>query len=103
MLVDAGGVVGAAAVADGDLAALEMAEEFGPFLVAGGVVFLAGAQCTPAGDEGPVPVDRLFGGRRLISHGGVHVAVPVDQRAMCGGMPCMIASVMNSLRKSWKV
>ena len=22
---------------------------------------------------------------------------------MCGGIPCMIASVMNSLRKSWKV
>ena len=40
VFVDAGGVVGAAAVADGDLAAFEVADEFGPFLVGGGAVFL---------------------------------------------------------------
>ncbi len=38
MFVDAGRVVGAAAVTDGDLAALEVADEFGPFGVGGGVV-----------------------------------------------------------------
>jgi len=43
VLVDAGGVVGAAAVADGDLALLEVADELGPFFVGGGAVFLAGA------------------------------------------------------------
>src|SRR4029077_7706711 len=33
VFVDAGGVVGAAAVADGDLAVFEVADEFGPFFV----------------------------------------------------------------------
>ena len=40
VFVDAGGVVGAAAVAEGDLAAFEVAEELVPFLVGGGAVFL---------------------------------------------------------------
>ena len=40
VFVDAGGVIGAAAVTDGDLAAL--ADELGPFGVGGGAVFLAG-------------------------------------------------------------
>ena len=35
VFVDAGGVIGAAAVADGDLAALEVADELGPFGVGG--------------------------------------------------------------------
>ena len=41
MLVDARGVVGAAAVAEGDLAAFEVAEELGPFGVRGFTVFFA--------------------------------------------------------------
>ena len=73
--MDARGVVGAAAVAEGDLAALEMAEEIGPFLICRGPVFPGGAQCPAAGDEGPVAVDDLLGVDRLISHGGIHVAV----------------------------
>ena len=77
--VRAGGVVGAAAVADGDLAAFEVPDEFGPFLVGRGAVFLAGAQRTPAGDECPVAVDHLFGVDGLVSHGGVDVAVPGDE------------------------
>ena len=68
-----------------------------------GPVFPGGAQCPAAGNEGPVAVDDLFGVDRLISHGGVHVAVAGDQLAMCGGIPCMIASVMKILLKSWKV
>jgi hypothetical protein len=59
--VRAGGVVGAAAVADGDLAAFEVPDELGPFLIGRDPVFLAGAQRTPAGDECPVAVDHLFG------------------------------------------
>src|SRR5713226_4669962 len=35
VFVDAGGVIGAAAVTDGDLAALEVADELGPFGVGG--------------------------------------------------------------------
>src|SRR5258708_724200 len=41
VFVDAGGVVGAAAVAHGDLAAFEVPDKFGPFLVGRGAVFLA--------------------------------------------------------------
>ena len=103
VFVDAGGVVGAAAVADGDLAALEVADELGPFGVGGGAVFLAGAQRAAAGDVGAVAVDHFFGVDGLVSHGGVDVAVAGDGWAMCGGMPCAMASVMNNRRKPWKV
>ena len=48
VLVDAGGGVGAAAVAEGDLAAFEVAEELGPFLVGRGAVFL-GRAAAPGG------------------------------------------------------
>ena len=50
VLVDAAGPVGAAAIAERDPAALEMAEELLPFGVGGGAVFLAGAQCPAAGE-----------------------------------------------------
>src|SRR6266516_1114837 len=56
VLVDAAGPVGAAAVAERDPPALEMAEELLPFGAGGGAVFLAGAQRTAAGDECPVSV-----------------------------------------------
>src|SRR4029077_2429144 len=79
VVVDAGGVVGAAAVADGDLAVFEVADEFGPFLVGGGAVFLAGAQCSASGEERPVPVDHLVGVDGFVAHGGVDVAVPGDE------------------------
>src|SRR6188508_1562461 len=75
VFVDAGGVIGAAAVADGDLAALEVADELGPFGVGGGAVFLGGAQRAAAGDEGAVAVDHFLGVDGLVSHGGVDVAV----------------------------
>ena len=79
VLVDARGVVGAAAVAEGDLAALEVAEEIGPFLIGRGPVLPGRAQCPAAGDERPVAVDDLFGVDRLISHGGIDVAVAGHQ------------------------
>jgi hypothetical protein len=52
VLVDAWGVECSAAGAGGDLAALEVAEEFGPFGVGGGAVFLGGPQRPAAGEEG---------------------------------------------------
>src|ERR1035437_9979948 len=61
MFVDASGGVGAAAGACGDFAALEVSEEFGPFLLGRGAVFLARAKRPAAGDERPVAVDHLFG------------------------------------------
>ena len=62
MLVDSQGVVGAAAVTDGDLAVFEVADELGPFLIGRSAVFLAGAQRAAAGDERPMPVDHFLGG-----------------------------------------
>ena len=102
MLVDAGRVVGTAAVADGDLAVFEVAEELGPLLVSWGAVLLAGAKLATAGDERPVTGDDLLG---VDSYPMVVLMsrCPATSWAMCGGIPCMIASVMNSLRKSWKV
>src|SRR6202165_3485028 len=79
VFMDAGGVVGAAAVADGDLAVFEVPDELGPFLVGRGAVFLGGAQCAAAGDVCAVAVDHLFGVDRLVSHGGVDVAVAGDE------------------------
>src|SRR5665809_89856 len=69
VLVDTGGPVGAAAVAQGDLAAFEVAEEFLPFLLGRGAVFPGGAQFAAAGEERTVAVDGLLGVDRLIPHG----------------------------------
>jgi len=49
VLVDAGGVVGTAAVAEGDFAALEVAGEFGPFGVGGDAVLSGRPQGPAAG------------------------------------------------------
>ena len=78
MLVDAGGGEGAAAGAGGDFAAFEVAEEFFPFGVGGGAVFLGGPQCPAAGEEGQVGLDGLVGVDGFIAEGDVDVAVPGD-------------------------
>src|SRR5213078_2020746 len=75
VLVDAASPVGAAAVAERDAPALEMAEELLPFGVGGRAVFLAGAQGAAAGDECPVSVDDFLGVDGFVSHRGVDVAV----------------------------
>ena len=104
MLVDAGRVVGTAAVADGDLAVFEVAEELGPLLVSWGAVLLAGAKLATAGDERPVTGDDLLGVDSFVPMVVLMSRCPATSWAMCGGIPCMIASVMNKcLRKSWKV
>jgi len=61
VLVDAAGSVCPPAVAEGELAALEVAEELLPFGVGRGAVFGAGPQCAAAGEEGQVGLDGLVG------------------------------------------
>jgi hypothetical protein len=79
LLVDAAGSVCPAAVTQGELAALEVAEELFPFGVGRGAVFAAGPQCPAAGDERAVPCDDFLGVDGLISHGCVDVPVPGDE------------------------
>src|SRR6266516_207451 len=74
MLVDAEGGVGAAAQSGGDLAALEVAEEFFPFGVGGYSVFLAGAQASPTGQE------------RVGDEASAEVVGGVGQRTAVGGV-----------------
>ena len=78
MFVDAVGAERAAAGADGDLAAFEVAEELLPFLVGGLAVFLGRAQRASAGDERAVGGDGLVGVDGLVSHGDADVAVTGD-------------------------
>ena len=78
MLVDAGGAERAPAGARGDFAAFEVAEEFFPFGVGGGAVFLGWPQCAAAGQEGQVGLDRLVGVDGFVAEGDVDVAVPGD-------------------------
>lgn len=55
-----------AAVAEGEFAVLEVAEELVPLGVGGGAVFFAGAELAAAVDEGPVAVDGFLGVDRPI-------------------------------------
>ena len=75
VLVDAGCRVGAPAVAEGDAAALEVAEELVPLGVGGGAVLFARPGGPALGDEGPVSADGLLGVGRLVAHRGVYVLV----------------------------
>ncbi len=78
MFVDAWCAEGAPTAADGDLAALEVAEELLPFLVGGLAVFLGGAQRASAGDERQVGGDGLVGVDGLVAHGDADVAMSGD-------------------------
>lgn len=100
MFVDAWGTECAGAGADGYLASFEVAEEFLPFGVGWGAVFLAGAQGAAAAQERQVGLDRLVGVGGLVSEGDVDVAVPSDDLGDVRGRPLRMASVMNMRRKS---
>jgi len=85
VLVDTRGSVGAAAITEGEFAALEVAEEFLPLVIGGGAVLPGGTQFAAAGEEGSVAVDGLLRVGRLVPHGGVEVAVPDDELGDVGG------------------
>ena len=91
VLVDAGGGERAAAGAGGDLAAFEVAEEFVPFGVGGGAVFLGRSQCPPSGEEREVGLDGLIGVDGLVAEGDVDVAVAGDDLVDVGGWPSIVA------------
>ena len=78
VLMDARGGERPPAGADRDFALLEVTEEFLPFLVGGGSVFVAGPQGTSSGEEGEVGLDGFFGVDGLVAHGDVDVAVTGD-------------------------
>ncbi|MEW2567801.1 hypothetical protein [Streptomyces sp. NPDC047070] len=78
VLVDAGSAESAAACADGDLASLEVAEEFLPFVVGRDAVFLAGAGGPAAGQESHVRLDRLLGIDGFVAESHIDVLVPGD-------------------------
>jgi hypothetical protein len=60
MLMNAGRAERAPAYSGSDFPALEMPEEFLPFLVAGDAVFVGGPLCPPPGKERQVRLDGLF-------------------------------------------
>ncbi|MBB6347283.1 hypothetical protein FHU36_003828 [Nonomuraea muscovyensis] len=72
------GAEGASAGAGGDLSHLEVSEEFLPFLVGGGAVFVGGAQGAAAGEEGQVGLDDLVGIGGLVVQRDVDVLVSSD-------------------------
>jgi hypothetical protein len=78
VLVDAGSAERAPAGAGGDLPALEVAEELGPFGVGGDAVLVGGTLGAAAGEEGQVGLDGLLGVDGLVAEGDVDVAVPGD-------------------------
>jgi hypothetical protein len=78
MFVDAPGGERAAAEAGGDLAAFKVAEEFFPFGVGGGAVFLGGPQRATPGEERSVCLDDLVRIDGLVAEGDVDVPVADD-------------------------
>jgi hypothetical protein len=99
--VDAGGAVGSCAVAEGDAAALEAAEELVPFGVGGGAVFLAGAELAPAVNEGAVAVDGFLGVDRFVAHCGVGVFVSEYELGDVGRHAVEDGVVVKIPLKSW--
>ena len=69
---------GSATGADGDLAALEVAEELLPFFIAGCAIFIGGPLVTAAGQKCQMGLDSFVGVDGLVAHGDVDVAVPGD-------------------------
>ena len=78
MLVDTWCADRAPADSCGDLAALEVAEEFLPFGVGGHAVFVGGPHGSPSGQERQVCLDGLVGVDSFLAHGDVDIAVAGD-------------------------
>src|ERR1035437_1530163 len=78
MLVNAGRAECAPAYYGRDFPALEMPEEFLPFLFAGDAVFFAGPLCPPPGEERQVGLDGLLRINGLVAHSRVDILVACD-------------------------
>lgn len=80
VFVDAGGAVGAVAVAEGDLAEQEVLFELGPLVAGGGALLGAVAQRAAVLDERFVGGDEVFGEHRGVAAGGVETEVTEQGR-----------------------
>jgi hypothetical protein len=78
MLMNAGSAECAPAYSGRDFPALEVAEEFLPFFVAGDAVFFSGPLCSSPGQERQVRLDGLFRINGLVSHSCIDVLVACD-------------------------
>jgi hypothetical protein len=78
MLVNTWGSERSPACSGSDLSPLEMTEEFLPFLVGGGAVFIGRPQRPPASQERQVGLDRLFGIDGLVRDRDVDVPMTGD-------------------------
>jgi hypothetical protein len=84
VFVDAGGAVGAVAVAEGDLAQQEVLFELGPFFAAGGAQLPVRSLLAAAFDEGFVGGDEVLGEHGGVAAGGVEAEVS-DMRVIASG------------------
>ena len=85
VFVDAGGAVGAVAVAEGDLAEQEVLLELGPFLAGGGAQLGVRAQRAAAFDERVVGGDDVVGEDGGVAAGGVEAEVAEQATRRCAG------------------
>lgn len=98
--MDAGGAECAAAYSCRYFPALEVAEEFLPFLVAGNAVLIGGSLGSSPGRERQVRLDGLVWVDGLVAHRDVNVLVAYDNLRDVRRQPLMTASVMKIRRKS---
>jgi len=103
MLVDAGSAECPPACSRGHFPALEVAEEFLPFLVAGDPVFISGAQRAPPGEECQVRLDSLFRIDGLVADRDIDVSVTDDNLRYMRRKAVHDGVRDKSLRKSWGV
>lgn len=75
VFVTTGGTERTPAGADGDLAPLEVAQEFGPLLVGWDAVFIGWPHGSSTGQEGQMGLDGLVGIDRLVAESDVDVLV----------------------------
>lgn len=80
-----------------------MAEEILPFGVRGDAIFLARPQTSATSQESQVRLDGLLRIDGLWPRVTLMSRCPAITWAIWGGIPLRMASVMNSLRKSWGV
>jgi hypothetical protein len=85
VLVRTGGAVWSAAVAEFDLALVEVCLEFAPFGVAGRPVFVIGPQLSAPGEMGLVVADEVFLEDRDVASRGSKIEMSEQGRADVDG------------------